>query len=227
MEFKEMKLVSLPNISEKIYLDLPEECPHCSKGIEAVIQSTSKLTKFGNKFALLLSCPVCKNFFLQPYNYIIGDEIIYGEKFVYDFLPNIKVDIPEKIKIISPEFLDIYIQTLKADYYKLNKITSIGLHKSIEFLVKDYLINYKKEDQEKIKNIFLGKAIEKIDNLKIQTLAKATTWLGNDEAHYECYCIDEGEDIDTAIDDMKIFIEALLYFISLELVAVKTSDLIA
>ena len=51
-----------------------------------------------------------------------------------------------------------------------------------------------------------------IDDLRIKTLAEKSAWIGNDEAHY----IRKQENRD--ITDMKAFIKAAVYFISMVLI---------
>ena len=51
-----------------------------------------------------------------------------------------------------------------------------------------------------------------VDNDKIKTLAEKSEWIGNDEAHY--VKIQDDRDI----NDMKNFIDALVYFISMSLI---------
>lgn len=51
-----------------------------------------------------------------------------------------------------------------------------------------------------------------IDNDKIKTLAEKSEWIGTDEAHY--VKIQDDRDI----NDMKNFIDALVYFISTSLI---------
>lgn len=221
MEFKEPKAVSLSNVKQDVYLDLPEVCPHCLKAIEPRIESVSKLALFSNKFALLLFCPACKSFFIQPYHYCIEDKTAIGKMFPYEINPKINLDLPKELEKVSPEFIEIYKESLTAEFYGLNKIVGIGFRKSIEFLVKDYLINFLGKDESSIKNVMLGVAINQIDNSKIKVLSRAAAWIGNDETHYER----RYEDKD--INDMKKFIKALAHFISFELVAMEASDFTA
>lgn len=130
------------------------------------------------------------------------------------YKPTLKLNlnIPDEIKTVSPKFVEIYTQAITAEHYGLNEISGIALRKAIEFLIKDYLINYKKKPEAEVKKLLLGKAINLIDNPKIQVLARATSWIGNDETHYER----RYEDKD--VNDMKRFITALLHFISFEFV---------
>ncbi|KKK63091.1 hypothetical protein LCGC14_2997790, partial [marine sediment metagenome] len=63
-------------------------------------------------------------------------------------------DIPANIKEVSKSFCEIYKQASYAESYGLNEICGVGYRKSLEFLVKDYLISKSKEldiDEETIK----------------------------------------------------------------------------
>ena len=66
----------------------------------------------------------------------------------------------------------------------------------------------------------LSQAIDKFNNPKIIALAKASTWLGNDETHYLKKYADKD------VNDMKKFIQALAYFISSELEADEAHEFI-
>ena len=52
-----------------------------------------------------------------------------------------------------------------------------------------------------------------IDQVKIKNLATKTVWIGNDETHYV------RKHTDRDIEDLKRFIQATVYYISMELVS--------
>ena len=71
----------------------------------------------------------------------------------------------------------------------LDQIAGPGYRKSLEFLVKDFLVNHVHpgdlEKENTIKGMFLGKCIEDmIDEKRIKNCAKRAAWLVNDETHY-------------------------------------------
>lgn len=119
----------------------------------------------------------------------------------------------EALSKISPQFVKIYNQALKAEEYSLDEIAGLGYRKSLEFLIKDYAI-YKNPDQaEEIKSLWMMACLNTyIDNDSIKTLAEKSEWIGNDEAHYKK--IQDDRDV----KDMKKFIDALVYFISMSLI---------
>lgn len=69
------------------------------------------------------------------------------------------------------------------------------------------------DDAETIKKMKLGNCIaNKVSNEKLKIVASRSAWLGNDQTHY----VQRFEDKD--INDMKNFIKASVYWISMELI---------
>jgi hypothetical protein len=96
----------------------------------------------------------------------------------------IEIEYSASIKTCSPMFIKIYNQANVAEIKGLDEIAGVGYRKSIEFLIKDYIIS-KNENEETIKSTSLGNCIKKyIDDPKIRVCAERATWLGNDETHY-------------------------------------------
>lgn len=92
----------------------------------------------------------------------------------------------------------------------MDQIAGVGYRKSLEFLIKDYAIRNQPEDSESIKRKMLGPVISEYltDFPKLRNLAKAATWIGNDETHY----VRRHDDKD--IRNMKQFIKAAAQFIA-------------
>ena len=67
----------------------------------------------------------------------------------------------------------------------------------------------------------LGNAIDKIDNDQIKNLARASTYIGNDETHL--IKLQPNKDI----SDLKRFLEALIHYIAFDLSASEAADMIA
>ena len=188
-------------------------CPCCHKYIDAIVETQTKTFLQNNKentFAVIFRCPACGKYFFKSYKLLDTDNGYIGEDFVSNPTPDLKLNIPKEIEKISSKFIEIYTQALTAEHYDLTEITGIGLRKSIEFLVKDYLINVKKKDKNQISKMNLGSIFKEIDNPMISPLITASVWIGNDESHYTR----KHEDKD--VEDMKQFIDALIYFISCE-----------
>jgi hypothetical protein len=80
----------------------------------------------------------------------------------------------------------------------LTEIAGIGLRKSFEFLVKDFLITRNRTMPSKFKGKFLVVVIkEYVDDPRLKLTAERASWLGNDETHY----VRKWEDKD--IEDLK------------------------
>jgi hypothetical protein len=118
------------------------------------------------------------------------------------------VTFPDPVLEISSTFVDIYNQAMVAESQNLHQLTGIGLRKALEFLVKDYAISTKPQDEEKIKASLLGPCIEKfIADSKIKKCAKLAAWLGNDETHYVRKWVDKD------INDLKLLIKLTVNWI--------------
>lgn len=105
-------------------------------------------------------------------------------------------------------FVKTYNQSSQAECFNLDEIAGIGYRKALEFLVKDYCVAKNPNDTDKILKEHLGDCINNyIVDERIKSLAKVSTWIGNDETHY----VRKFEDKD--IKDLKKFINTTVYFI--------------
>ena len=87
---------------------------------------------------------------------------------------------------------------------------------------KDFAIHTQPDDEEKIKTMMLSPCIKTyIENKRIVNLAEKSAWIGNDEAHY----VRKQKNLD--VSNMKEFIQALVYFVSMDLVAEEASAVMA
>jgi hypothetical protein len=101
----------------------------------------------------------------------------------------------------------------------LLEICGVGYRKSLEFLIKDYLIKLDSTKEAEIKIKFLGKCIEEdIKNENIKNVAKRATWLGNDETHYLKKW--EGKDL----QDLKNLIDLTVHWLEMEDLTQKAID---
>lgn len=184
------------------YVEHPNSCPLCKSAINAsVLYSVNK----GNSTTIYTFnfCPACEQLFIGTHNpngdFLTGEPNRFKEK-VFS----------EQISKLSPQFVKIYNQALAAESSKLDEIAGIGYRKALEFLIKDFCIHENHENEEEIKNMLLSKCINTyIEQPKIKELALKSAWLGNDETHY----VRKFTDRDIA--DLKGFIEAMVYFISM------------
>lgn len=205
-------------------IELPHVCPQCRIGIEAKPLSAYIIeNKSTHRIYALFCCPACEMCFVGVYS--IGPNFSISEsdtRFEYTFPESKTVtNFSDEINELSPQFVAIYNQSENAENQGLSQICGLGYRKALEFLIKDYAIRFHPQDEECIKRLPLAKCIEKyVDNLKIQTVAKASAWLGNDEAHY----VRKHEDYD--LKHLKTFIKAAVSYVNSELSLLIASDLL-
>ena len=96
----------------------------------------------------------------------------------------------------------------------------MGYRKALEFLVKQYAQNSSPEESDTINNEPLAQTINRIDNPRIKTLAKASAWLGNDQTHLQV------KHPEYSVDDIKSFIKSLCYYILMEEEVSRAENLI-
>ena len=130
-----------------------------------------------------------------------------------------KVNFSEKVSSMSSRFISIFQQAQQAEEEGLDEISGPGYGKSLEFLVKDYLIKQLPDQETSIKTLTLYQCIEqKVENPKIKALAKKATVIRNDETHYE----KKYEKSD--INDLKTLINATAAWIELESYTVEATE---
>ncbi len=97
-----------------------------------------------------------------------------------------ELDAVSPMKHYSNRFVKIYEQTLRAEKSLLDELVGMGYRKSLEFLIKDYIVKKQGITPKKlIHDMRITLCIEKyIEDVHIQILSKRITWLGNDHTHY-------------------------------------------
>lgn len=181
----------------------PKKCPICHHAI-APIYNTGVIVKKDKIIDLSFQCTSCNNMFIGKY---FKEYSIYYLKSVSPIIPE-KVEFEQEIIETSPLFVETYNQSIYAESKSLNQLTGIGLRKSLEFLIKDFLITQEGNDENTIKNSTLSQCIHNfIDDNNLVEISKRATWLGNDETHY----VRKWEDKD--INDLKILIKLTVNWI--------------
>ena len=100
-------------------------------------------------------------------------------------------------------------------------LVGIGLRKSLEFIIKDFLIYKFPEKVDDIKKKMLGSVInDYIEDQVLQKLAQATSWIGNDETHYV------RKHTDKDLQDLKKFLNATIRFIEYQLTILDAQNLV-
>jgi len=171
--------------------ELPSSCPICHFSI-APIHRVSK--KVSDKIESCFECTnvECLRLFIAVY----GNPFRLNNANVWRLQKTLPVtqqtkEFPDSINAISNQFGVIYNEAYAAEQFGLKEICGVGYRKSLEFLIKDYLIGRLSEGEgkaaaaEEIKKKFLGTCIkEDIADTNIKLVAQRATWLGNDETHY-------------------------------------------
>lgn len=196
------------------FMSIPDKCPDCHQGVD-VRYKYGYLFDGGTLAELIFQCPLdnCKHLFIGYYRtYREGSHDLE----LYKTAPSkfVGIEFSDEINNVSPSFETIYNQAAKAENARLDQICGAGYRRSIEFLIKDFVISILGEDQkaiENIKELFLGKVIKNhIDDENIKNTAKMAVWLGNDETHY--YRRWEDKDI----NDLKLLIKLTANWIEIK-----------
>lgn len=197
----------------------PDICPICSHSIEPILIS-SRFHKFSDPelylFTAFFECTFCRKSFISTYDLRFKHQTPSGLHYeateqLYSVPSKFKEQtFPNCIANNYPSFVKIYNQSSEAEHYGLDEIAGIGYRKSLEFLIKDFLIVHEGMDDSKVKPTALGVCINTlIDNPQLKTAASRATWLGNDQTHYEQKYIDKD------INDLKLLIKLSVNWIEM------------
>lgn len=205
--------IKFRNSTNTITIEIPSSCPHCGNSNSPVLYqgwSDDSQSDFNQMFGLLARCTFesCQKYYALSYKYSEGE----WKLLEYTYSPPIHIDLPENIEEVSKNFVEIYSQATAAEASKLNQIAGVGYRKSLEFLIKDYAIRYHPDEEDSIKKMLLYPCIKKYlsEFKRLQALATAATWIGNDETHYE------RRHTSHDIESMKRFIKSASQYIAAE-----------
>lgn len=186
----------------------PVVCPRCGRDLVPEVLSCKVLrgNPSAGNYTITITCSICRS---PIYLDISRSQGVPVGK-VNAFYPADTVfDIPQEMLTLYPNFAKLYRESAIAEAKGLS-ICGMGYRKALETLVKEYALGTFPDNADSIRNETLSKTIQRINNQHIQTLAKASTWLGNDQTHLEVKHPNYG------VSDMKNFIKALCYFILME-----------
>ena len=182
----------------------PKLCPICHHAIAP--KYSSGIISGDHKIDLAFQCTNCNSLFIGKYSDPRYSRI-YSLNRVWPIVPQ-PVKFEKEIQEISPMFVETYNQAIYAEGNSLHQLTGIGLRKSLEFLIKDFLIAQKPEKEDTVKTSTLSQCINNfIDDNNLVEISKRATWLGNDETHY----VRKWEDKD--IKDLKILTQLTVNWI--------------
>lgn len=194
--------------------EVPDECPHCHRSIHVKVVGHFPYTNDEGEFMdMFYACPngTCMKSFITTYQrggnrefYFLSTSFGTPKRFKFS----------KEINEVSPSFAKIYNQAAYAEQRKLLDICGCGYRKSLEFLIKDYLISQNPNDKLKIQSQFLGNCIkEYIRDPRLLASCERATWLGNDETHY--VRIWTGKNL----TDLKKLVDLSIHWIEIELLS--------
>jgi hypothetical protein len=195
--------------SSKLPIDKsPPECPRCSRLISAIF--TGVLDESQSSYLeAIFRCPNCSRHFVGFYSYDYGS----ASHLFRGVLPKTPVALKfPLVDLISIRFSEIYNQAAAAEQYGLSDIAGTGYRKALEFLIKDYCVALAPSDSELIRKKFLKNVIDDhLEDGKLKKAATLTTWLGNDEGHYERRWVDKD------LGDLKALLSLTITFVNEEI----------
>lgn len=194
------------------YDHTPDVCPQCHHALNPkTLQATvsGNIDTQGTILEIAFKCTHrnCQRMFIGQYvrkNINSSSGKMTGKFYFQKSVP-IRLEIQNifpEVEEISPSFKTIYTQAYAAQSYGLDEISGVGYRKALEFLIKDYCIHKKPDNEERIKSSLLSAVInEHVDDANLKNCAQRAAWLGNDETHY----VRKWEDKD--ISDLKLLID--------------------
>ena len=199
------------NNSNYVSLELPRTCPYCHAGYTGKTTSASSLTLDFTIIAASHFCPACSRYFFATYYHSSHNEICTLRS-IYPTANFKPTTFSDRLSNISPKFVEVYNQASRAEHEGLNEICGISYRRAEEFLVKDFAKHLYPDKAEEIIESSLSQCISKyIENSNVKEMAKRTTWLGNDHAHY----VSKHPDQD--LNDLKALLSLTIKWIDMEL----------
>ena len=163
----------------------PAQCPHCGLGCDPVILGHTSISPFTAQpphfVFLIFQCTACKKLFTGTY------EIDDGHSHICCMTPEQQNSFSdEHIENMSPRFMEMYNQALRAKYNKDINLAAIGYRAALEILIKDYAINELHKAQKDVirKDLFsaISEYLPADDFIKTADVIRI---LGNDHTHYK------------------------------------------
>lgn len=204
------------SVKYQVTVEHPTVCPICHKSIYPIYVSGQ--IEGNSTVAITYLCRACNRAFITRY-LLLGYP---GNTFIKtSFIESLPVcykgkEFSPRINDLCQSFSTIYNQSSHAEQLGLTEICGLGYRKAIEHLVKAYHHRIY-PDLKLPSKTPLGTYINQIDDDNIKSLAFAAKEIGNGEAHVV-------QETDYDIDDMKEFIEGLVYFVDYKLLVLEAKD---
>nr|DAT92128.1 MAG TPA: zinc-ribbon domain protein [Caudoviricetes sp.] len=183
-----MKKSVVTDKMHRVDVEFPDKCPYCDKDFS--FETTYYPVEWGKDYYIIANCIHCGGAVLSIYDCLTGSTIhTYPSKSI--------VSIPQEVRDLSPAACEIYEQAMEAKSTKLNHLVGPGVRMALEWLIWDYLINFKGIPQQEIENKKLARRLDYIQGDQYKAVcAKIIQLFGNDEIHIiKKYNIDTDEAI--------------------------------
>ena len=177
-----MHIVRSLNVQNHGYqVEVPDACPICHRHSEMLVVFADAVDG-GAVVQATIRCgyAACKQFFFCYYGRAPSSQLVATRP----VKPNVQV-FPEAVTKLSPTFVSVFAEAEEASQLGMQQIAGPGYRKAFEFLVKDYAKSLAPDREQEIEAKFAGAVVaEFIGDPRIQSVAKRSLWLGNDESHY-------------------------------------------
>ena len=181
-------------------------CPYCNVFVK--LEPLNPLEKWGDDQCYgFFSCPHCQQIIAGLGKLKKGHKSPPKDLSVCYFVENLQIfpqpqfthSFSKELCEISPDFVEIYSQSMECKIHGYDRLVGMGLRKAIEFLITDYITNFLHEQHK-------GDLKAKINQIGLSEedaiFADVVRLAGNDETHVK-------RTTDFSIDDMLFCIEVL------------------
>lgn len=166
-------------------LQKPMICPYCQAYEDGTRVDSKLFGANGSSLFGIISyrCTHCSKIYLVVYNIDKANH----KATAASVHPSILLSYSnERIMQMSPRFIDMYNQALKAESNESIELAAIGYRASLEILIKDYAVTEKHQDKSTVAKKSLCNAIkEYLESPELVASSDVVRILGNDYAHYE------------------------------------------
>ena len=221
-----LEKVKIENV--EFFLNKPDTCYHCEKGIDPKIVNKF-IYRYWQCYNIVITyqCPCCDEIFfafyqiaLDSYDGIIDRGTLYPFKIVGG--NKISKTFSDEINDLSQGFVLNYNDSFKAEQSGCTEIVGLGYRRAFEFLIKDFALKYFPGDKDKIIYMPLSQCVEKYSpDDETKQLLLRTSWIGNDYTHYnnkheDVTLEDLKQLIMLSVNDIESFIKKKNYIVKIE-----------
>lgn len=200
--------------------DMPDRCPNCHAYGYFSIGGAYQSPDNSDQSTCLFYCNHCHQFFIADFDrepYAANSHSLVRIHEEYES----QTQFSRFLQEVSHEFCETYREAMEAEKSGLKRAAGPTYRKALEHLVKDFAKHNAPKEADKINCRPLMQTInDYIQHPSILQLAKAATWLGNDQTH----TVKQHEDY--GLEDLKRFVLATAKYIDLELTAGQALELL-